>query len=44
MLCYQFDNNELINAELMNIKEESACDHFNVERRFPLNYLNPFTI
>jgi len=24
MLCYLFDNNELTNAELMNIKEESA--------------------
>ena len=24
MLCYLFDNNELTNAELKNIKEESA--------------------
>ncbi len=26
------------------IIKKLTCDHFNAERRFPLKYLNPFTI
>jgi hypothetical protein len=40
MLCYLFDNNELTNAELKNIKEESAQYSLHVVVGLAINNLN----
>ncbi len=44
MLCYLFDNNELTNAELMNIKEESALYSLHVVGWWVRNSLNKTVI
>ncbi len=44
MLCYLFDNNELTNAELKNIKEESAQYSLHVVGLLVINSLNKTVI